>query len=190
MNRQTLIAIATLLCCMFLASCQQTPATGGDSAVRPSTAAAPSAAPEFNACTLFSVADAQQIMGVPMKVAPGTRAPKVCSYIEVTQRPNSIGPGYMSLTVNKRGSQAEENRGWATLKEVRHLELGQKNTTALNGIGDEAWWTGNIEKGKVGVAAIIVRKGNSDYMLDSMVMEYIGSPEALKTIAKRIAGQL
>ena len=190
MNRETLALLSVLLCCVVIISCQQPPAATGGSTLSPSTVAEPAATPEFNACTLFSVADAQQIMGVPMKVAPGSRAPKVCSYIEATQRPNSVGQGYMSLTVNKRGSQGEENRGWADLKEIRHLELGQKNTKALIGIGDEAWWTGDIEKGKIGVAAIIVRKGNSDFMLDSMVMEYIGSPDVLKTMAKRIADQL
>lgn len=190
MNREKLASAAVLLCCAVIISCQQAPATGGGSALSPSTAVAPSTAPEFNACTLFSVADAQQVMGVPMKVAPGDRAAKVCMYEEVSERPNSIGPGRISLTVDKRGSQAEEDRSWATLKEVRHLQVGQKNTTALSGIGDEAWWTGNIEKGKIGVAAIVVRKGNSDFMLDSMVIEYVGSPGALKTTANRIAGQL
>jgi|SRR5215472_3198066 len=145
---------------------------------------------EVNACSFFSLADAQQIMGAPMKVSPGSRAAKVCMYEEVAARPNSMGPGHVSLTVNKRGSQAEEATGWARIREVRHLEAGQKNVSALNGIGDEAWWDGHVEKGKIGVAGIIARKGNSDFMLDSMVLEYVGSPDAMKSIAKRIAGQL
>ena len=45
-------------------------------------------------------------------------------------------------------------------------------------------------KGKVGVSGVIGRKGNSDLMLDVMVMEYVASPEALKSVAKRIADGL
>lgn len=129
-------------------------------------------------------------MGAPMKKAEMQTRPIVCMYEEVTPRPNTIGPARFSLTLNKSKSKAEEDKDWANLKEVRHLQVGQKNTQALAGIGDEAWFTGNTEKGKVGVAAVIVRKGSSEFMLDSMVLEYRASPEAMKTLAKRIAGQL
>jgi hypothetical protein len=192
MNRPKFAAVVVLASSLLFVSCNSTqPATagGGASAGAQSPSVVP-AAPEFNACSLFSANDAQEIMGAPMKVSPGTRAAKVCMYEEVTERPNSMGPGRISLTVNKRGSTEEESRGWATLKEVRHLEAGQKNTSSLSGIGDEAWWTGNIEKGKIGVAGVIVRKGSSDFALDSMVIEYVGSPSAMKAIATRVAGQL
>ena len=190
MNRPKFAAGVVLAGCWLLGSCNGTqPAavSGGISSGSPSASAT---APEFNACSLFSVNDAQQIMGAPMKVSPGSRAAKVCMYEEVAQRPNSMGPGRVSLTVNKRGSTEEESRGWASLKEVRHLEAGQKNTSALSGIGEEAWWTGNVEKGKIGVAGIVARKGNSDFALDEMVIEYVGSPGAMKAIAARVAGQL
>jgi hypothetical protein len=60
----------------------------------------------------------------------------------------------------------------------------------VTGIGDEAYFTGNSEKGKVGVAGLIVRQGKSDFMLDSMVLEYIASPSAMKSVAKKVAQQL
>ena len=135
MNRPK-FAVVVLASCLLFAACSgtQPPAvSGGASAGSPPASATP-AAPEFNACSLFSVNDAQQITGAPMKVSPGSRAAKVCMYEEVTERPNSMGPGRISLTVNKRGSAAEEGRGWANLKNVRHLEAGQKNTSALSGI--------------------------------------------------------
>ena len=189
MNPHKLACILVLTSCLLVGSCTNSqPVSSGST--NPAPAASESSAPEFDACTLFSVTDAQQIMSAPMKVASGSRAKKVCMYEEVNARPNSLGPGRISLTVNKRSSQEEENRGWASIKNVRHLEPGQKNVAALNGIGDEAWWTGNVEKGRIGVASIIARKGGSDFMVDSMVLEYVGSPVALKTIAKRIAGQL
>jgi hypothetical protein len=192
MNRAKFAAGVVLASCLLLASCNSTQpaAVSGGASGGPQAANAAPAAPEFNACSLFTINDAQHIMGAPMKVSPGTRAAKVCMYEEVTARTNSMGPGRISLTVNKRGSTEEESRGWASIKEVRHLEAGQKNTSALSGVGDEAWWTGNIEKGKIGVAGIIGRKGNSDFALDSMVIEYVGSPTAMKAIATRIAGQL
>lgn len=140
-------------------------------------------------CALFSAADAQQIMGVPMKPKPG-RGQNICMYEEVTARPNTIGPGTVALTLNQRRSPDEENRAWAQLKEVRHLQAGQKNVQVLAGIGDEAFFTGNIEKGKVGVSAVVARKGNSDFAIDVMVLEYIASPVALKATAKKIADQL
>ena len=125
-----------------------------------------------------------------MKIKPGNRAQSVCMYEEVTARPNSIGPGTVALTVNKSKSADEESKNWALLKEVRHLKAGQKNVKPLTGIGDEAWWTGNIEKGKVGVASVCVRKGDSDFEIDEMVLEYRGSPDAMKKIAKGIADRL
>jgi hypothetical protein len=35
-----------------------------------------------------------------------------------------------------------------------------------------------------------VRKGKSDFMLDSMVLEYMASPNAMKSVAKKVAEQL
>lgn len=144
----------------------------------------------FNACSIFSAADAQQVLGVPMEPKPGNRSQNVCMYQEAKQRPNSLMQGTLSLTVNKRKSAGDEDKGWASLKEVRHLKAGQKNVQVLTGIGQEAYFTGNAEKGEVGVAAVIVRQGSFDFALDSMVMEYVASPEAMKNAAKAIAGKL
>jgi hypothetical protein len=157
------------------------------------TNAAPAASPadqdNSRVCALFSAADAEKIMGAAMKPKPN-RGQTVCMYEEVNARPNSVGTGTVALTLIQHKTAEEENRAWAQLKEVRHLQPGQKNVQVLNGIGDEAYFTGNTEKGKVGVAGVIVRKGNSQFMLDNMVLEYVASPDALKAVAKRIAGQL
>jgi hypothetical protein len=158
-----------------------------------SPAEAPAAAPadqdNSRVCALFSAADAEKIMGAPMKLKPN-RGQTVCMYEEVTARPNSVGTGTVALTLIQHKTAEEENRAWAQLKEVRHLQAGQKNVQILNGVGDEAFFTGNTEKGKVGVAGVIVRKGNSHFMLDNMVLEYVASPDALKAQAKQIAGRL
>lgn len=187
--------ILSFLFCIGRNSNTQPAATAASSA-GPSSSAATDTQPQSSlatdnskVCALFSAAAAQQIMGAPMKPKPN-RGQNVCMYEEVTQRPNSIGTGTVALMLNQSKSADEENKAWASIKEVRHLQAGQKNVQVLNGIGDEAYFTGNIEKGKVGVSGVIARKGNSHFALDVMVLEYVASPDALKTTATRIADKL
>ncbi len=145
-------------------------------------------APQIDPCSKFTAADAQEIMGVPMKFAPGHGA-IVCMYEEVS--PKSGGDtARLSLTLNVRKSPEEENRAWNNIKIVRHLKTGEKNIAQLSGVGDEAWWDGNTEKGNVGVGGVIARKGRSDFMLESAVFAYRASADQIKNIAKRIADQL
>lgn len=189
---KTTVPLAVLLF-MFSAGCSNNsqPPPGSVSASPTDAAPAAPRADQDNSkvCALFSAADAEKIMGAPMRLKPN-RGQAVCMYEEVATRPNSVGPGTVALTLIRHKTPEEENRAWAQLKEVRHLQPGQKNVQALSGIGDEAYFTGNVEKGKVGVAGVILRKGNSQFMLDTMVLEYVASPDALKAVAKRIAGQL
>jgi len=145
------------------------------------THAAPNqAAPNAAVCALFSVADAQRIMGGPMKPKPNMGA-TVCMY-ELTE-----GYGTVALTVVKSNDKAAADRAWASIKETRHLQSGQKNTKPVAGIGGEAWFTGNVEKGKIGVAAIVARKGNAHFAIDVMTLDYRASPEALTDVAKTVA---
>lgn len=143
-----------------------------------------------DACQYLSAADAQSIEGAPMQRSSLPKNQNVCRYDEVTAKPGALGPAILSLTINQGKSADDENRHWANLKEVRHLQQGQKNVAVLSGLGDEAYFTGNTQKGKVGVASVIVRKGKYDAELDSMVLEYRASPQEMKSIAKRIASQL
>jgi hypothetical protein len=185
------------LLCLIVSSCsgdKPKNETGGvtlpPAASAPSPSGTPAQASQVNVCAFFSEADAQSIMGVPMKRSNKTNPQRNCMYEEATARPNSIGPGTISLTLDQHQTMADEDKAWAEVKEVRHLQAGQKNVQAVTGIGDEAYFTGNSEKGKVGVAGLIVRQGKSDFMLDSMVLEYIASPSAMKSVAKKVAQQL
>ena len=190
--RPRVYVLSSFIILCLLVSCSSPSASSGGATVTPSSPS-PSAPPDVaqvNACSFFSAADAASIIGAPMKIKQGSRAQYVCMYEEVTAKPGSIGPGTVALTVNKSNSQDEENKNWARIKEVRHLQAGQKNVKPLTGIGDEAWWDGNIDKGKIGVASVIVRKGNSHFAIDEMVLEYRGSPDAMKKIAKGIADRL
>ncbi|HZT78406.1 MAG TPA: hypothetical protein VFA27_17270 [Vicinamibacterales bacterium] len=146
-------------------------------------AAASQAPPNAAVCALLSAADAQRIMGGPMTPKPNMGA-SVCMY-QLTE-----GYGTVALTLVKSATKPAEDLAWASMKETRHLQVGQKNTKPLAGVGDEAWFTGNVEKGKVGVSGVIVRKGNAHFALDVMTLEYRASPDALTDVAKRIAQAL
>lgn len=143
---------------------------------------------DIDPCTLFSPADAQTITGVPMKLAPGHGA-IVCMYEETSPKPD-MDTARISLMVNVARSMEEEDREWKNTKDIRRLKPGEKNITKLSGIGDEAWFDGNAEKGKVGIGGILARKGKSDFALQSAVLQYRSSLEKMKEMARRIAGQL
>lgn len=192
------IGVSLLIALMLSIGCggNSRPAESNDGGRTPAAAASGAAPPNSTesddnskVCALFSAADAQRIMGVPMKPNPG-HGKIVCMYIEATQRPSSLAPGTVALTLVQSTSAGQEDQAWARIKDVRHLQSGEKNVKSLSGIGDEAWFTGNIDKGKVGVSGVIARKGQSHFALDSMVMEYVASPDALKATAKKIADQL
>lgn len=123
-----------------------------------------------------------------MKLVPGHGA-IVCMYDEASPK-SAVETARVSLTLSVNKSVAEEDRAWNNTKVIRHLESGQKNVTQLSGIGDEAWWDGGIQKGKVGVGGVIARKGKAQFMLESATLSYRASVERIKSIAKRIADEL
>jgi hypothetical protein len=131
--------------------------------------------------------DAQAITGV-LNLAPGHGA-IVCMYHEASPKPGA-DTARVSLMLNVTKSTEEEAKEWNNTKELRRLKPGEKNITQLTGIGDEAWLDGHAEKGKVGVGGILVRKGKSNFALESAVLEYRSSVDKMKGIAQRIAGQL
>jgi hypothetical protein len=171
--------------------------TGGATAATPTPASASAGSgdvqpqspkADIDPCSLFSPADAQTITGVPMKLAPGHGA-IVCMYEETSPKPD-MDTARISLMVNVARSMEEEDREWKNTKDIRRLKPGEKNITKLSGIGDEAWFDGNAEKGKVGIGGILARKGKADFALQSAVLQYRSSLEKMKEMARRIAGQL
>jgi hypothetical protein len=185
---------SVILICFLLGSCNgpsshkggtssSTPAPASQADVQPQSPAA-----KIDPCSKFSAADAQAIMGSPMKVSPGHGA-VVCMYEEASPK-SAVDEARVSLTLHVYNSPREEDRAWNNIKVVRHLQAGEKNVTQLSGIGDEAWWTGHIEKGKVDVGGVIARKGSADMMLESATLGYRASADQIKAIAKRIADEL
>jgi hypothetical protein len=187
--------LTSVLFTAVLIACNSNPQPAAPSSSSGGTTLAPASATPANdqdnskVCALFTAADAQKIMGVPMQLKPGHGA-RVCLYEEVTQRPGSAATATVALTLNRHETAQQADIAWKQLKEVRHLEPGQKNVQVLSGIGEEAYFTGNISKGKVGVGGVIVRKGNANFAIDTMSLDYIASPDAMKAEAKRIADQV
>jgi hypothetical protein len=185
------VATIALLGFTFACSSAPEPKTANQAAPSTSSQPQPQAQQESNAnvCRLFSVEQAQQITGVPMKRAAGEHGKTVCMYEDANPKDESSS-GTVALMLNQHSTAATEDADWRTLKEVRHLQTGFKNTRQLNGIGEEAWMTGNVEHGKMGIAAVIVRKGNSDFAIDNMALAYRASPAALQSVAKQVADQI
>jgi len=192
------LCFSTVAIVLFSVSCGSSSSnTASQSPASPTPAAASSGASsvqpqspkaQIDPCSLFSPADAQVVTGVPMKLSPG-HGDIVCMYEETSPKPD-MDTMRISLMVNVAGSMEEEDREWKNTRDIRRLKPGEKNVTKLSGIGDEAWFEGNAEKGKVAVGGILARKGKADFVLQSAVLQYRSSLEKMKEIAKRIADRL
>lgn len=123
-----------------------------------------------------------------MKLSRGQGA-IVCMYEEASPEAPATS-AKVSLLVNVRKSVEEADRTWNNTKVVRRLKPGEKNIMQLSGIGDEAWFDGHIEKGKVDTGGVLARKGKSTFALESATLSYRASAEELKRVAKRIADAL
>lgn len=187
-----------ILCGILFVSCSgSTSNSGGASVATPTPESSASSSSDtqpqspkaqIDPCSMFSPEDAQAIMGVPMKLAPGHGA-IVCMYEEASPKPG-LDTARVSLTLTVSKSADEEARSWSSTKELRRLKPGEKNITQLSGIGDEAWLDGHAEKGKVGLGGILVRKGKADFAVQSAVLQYRASLEKMKDISRRIADRL
>src|SRR5260370_41268897 len=105
MVRQTRIAVPLVFLASFLfvgCSSNSQPASSGVTSSPP--AVAPATAPgdhdNSKVCALFGPADAEKIMGAPMKLKPN-RGQTVCMDEEVTALRNSIGTGTEALTLSR-----------------------------------------------------------------------------------------
>jgi hypothetical protein len=138
----------------------------------------------FDACTVFSAADAAQILGVPVR--PITHVGS-CSY-EAAKTTSGGWRRYVALNVSKYKSSADENAAWSDLKILRHLEPGRKNLTVLSGIGSEAYLqilpNRNVFEGE-----LWVHKSSCHIRLDA-VSEQSPSPDVLKAAAQKVTAKL
>jgi hypothetical protein len=138
-----------------------------------------------NACSLLSVEDATRVLGT--RVRPRPTLPSGCAY-EEKPAGSEQWESSVSLSVRQYQSAADESSAWDDLKLIRHLEPGRKNLVVLNGLGKEAYLETVPDRNAVDVT-VIVHKDKSDFQLKE-VTDHAPSPDALKTVADKIAGQL
>jgi hypothetical protein len=149
----------------LLASCSKPPTANLANSASPSPstaiAAATPVADNF-ACTLLTKEDAQAIQGEPFKNTKPTQYSR--SGLNVSQcyfeLPTPVNSIVLSVTRKAEGG-ADPSQSW---REIFHREEsarkkeekeGEKEPLKVEGVGDEAFWTGN----RVG-GALYVLKGN------------------------------
>jgi len=176
----------TSLIFLFSAACGKTSAPSPASPPEPVQSAATSDPQpvEFDACTLYSAAEAAQIRGTPVRPITNVGG---CSY-ESAAAISGAWRRQTVLNVRKYKSAAHEKSAWEDFKILRHLQPDRKNLEVVSGIGTEAYLE-TVPNGKFTEASLIVHTSSSDFQLKE-VTEGKASPDALKTIAQKVAAQL
>jgi hypothetical protein len=140
---------------------------------------------EFDACTLFSADQAAQILGTPARPVTNIGG---CSY----EAANATLEGWrrqVVLNVRKYKTPAESSSAWQDFKALKHIHPGRQNLTVLEGIGTEAYFE-TIPSGKLLEASVIVHGTNSDFQLKEVTDQEQAAPDALKSVAQKVAAQL
>jgi hypothetical protein len=138
----------------------------------------------FDACTIFSAADAAQVLGVPVRPVTNVGG---CSY-EAAKATSGGWRPTVALNVFKYKSAADETSAWSDQKILHHFEPGRKNLTVVTGIGSEAYLQ-IVPDRKNFEGPIWVHKTQSHFRLVT-VNEQSPSPDTLKSAAQKIAAKL
>jgi hypothetical protein len=139
---------------------------------------------DFDACTIFSSADAAQVLGVPVRPITNVGS---CSYESAKE--NSAGHRrHVAINVSKYKSAADETSAWGDQKILHHFEPGRKNLTVVSGIGSEAYLQIIPDRNDF-EGTIWVHKNLSHFRLIA-ISEQSPSPDVLKAAAQKIAAKL
>jgi hypothetical protein len=139
---------------------------------------------DFNACTVFSAADAAQVLGVAVRPITSVGG---CSY-EAAKETSSGWRRNTAVNVYRYKSAADENSAWGDQKILHHFEPGRKNLTVVSGIGSEAYLQVVPDRNAF-EATIWVHKNLSHFRLVAL-SEQSPSPDVMKAIAQKIAAKL
>lgn len=139
---------------------------------------------DFNACTVFSAADAAQVLGVAVRPITSVGG---CSY-EAAKETSSGWRRNTAVNVYKYKSAADETSAWGDQKILHHFEPGRKNLTVVSGIGSEAYLQVVPDRNAF-EATIWVHKNLSHFRLVAL-SEQSPSPAVMKAIAQKIAAKL
>jgi hypothetical protein len=138
----------------------------------------------FDACTIFSSADASQVLGVPVRPITNVGG---CSY-EAAKETSGGWRRNAALNVFKYKSAADETAAWDDQKILHHFEPGRKNLIVVTGIGSEAYLQVMPDRDDF-EGTIWVHKNLSHFRLIA-VSEQRPSPDILKAAAQKIAAKL
>jgi hypothetical protein len=138
----------------------------------------------FDACTIFSSADAAQVLGTPVRPITNVGG---CSY-ESAKETSSGWRRNVALNVFKYMSATDEAFAWGDQKILHHFEPGRKNLTVVSGIGSEAYLQVVPDRQDF-EGTIWVHKSLSHFRLIA-VREQSPLPDALKAAAQKIAAKL
>jgi hypothetical protein len=138
----------------------------------------------FDACTIFSSADAAQVLGILVRPITNVGG---CSY-ESAKETTAGWRRNVALNVFKYKSAADETSAWGDQKILHHFEPGRKNLTVVSGIGSEAYLQVLPDR-KDFEGTIWVHENLSHFRLIA-VSEQSPSPEVLKAAAQKIAAKL
>lgn len=139
---------------------------------------------DFNACTIFSAADAAQVLGVAVRPITSVGG---CSY-EAAKETSSGWRRNTAVNVFKYKSAADEASAWGDQKILHHFEPGRKNLTVVSGIGSEAYLQVVPDRNAF-EATIWVHKNLSHFRLVAL-SEQSPSADVMKAVAQKIAAKL
>jgi hypothetical protein len=152
---------------------------------------------KLDACTLLSADDAAKIAGTQMWFVHGAK--ESCEYIDKKPAILRSTPFSQSVTLGMKRYKSAQivAKEWAKETAVHDQSKGndielfrRKNPQVLSGIGDAAYLFGDVEEGKIGLAAVYVRKGTLILALENFDLHTTSSAEALIAVARKIANQL
>jgi hypothetical protein len=140
---------------------------------------------DFDACTIFSSADAAQVLGVPVRPVTNVGG---CLYESAKETTSGGWRRHVALNVSRYKSAADETSAWGDEKILHHFEPGRKNLTVVSGIGSEAYLQVMPDRNAF-EGTIWVHKNLSHFRLIA-VSEQSPSPDVLKAAAQKIAAKL
>ena len=139
----------------------------------------------FDACAIFTAADAAQVIGVPVRPTPA--AAGGCAY-EAAKETSGGWRRNVAVAVFRYKSVSEETSAWGDQKILRSLRPGRKNLTVLSGIGSEAYLQISPDRNSFD-GEVWVHKALCHFILNE-VSEQPPSPDVLKAAAQKIATKL
>lgn len=162
--------VTLISCALLLVGCSRTEKISSTESPKPdpkSNAVSEPAGPSIDPCALLTAEDLEAVQGEPIQeVKPSPRTENVFAvsqcYFSLPTATNSV---VVTVTQKASGPNARDPREyWAATfhgekvsgGEREEEEKEKKAPLAVDGVGDEAFWTGNAVGG-----ALYVLKGNS-----------------------------